>query len=487
MGDHSSHRQGRVGVQVASQSLSVALGGTVNVSLVLLNQGSSEDFFELSALGIPNKWVFMPEPVVRLAPGEQRAVALNIQVPPAPQAQAGNYPLVIRVTSQDAPEHTVTVSCTLTVTGPVAVADDTEGVTGAAGSEAVGAGMAPKVGSLIGVHLASTEFEVAPGGSTTIPVLLANQGTVDDVYTMSIDGIPHEWVSTPPAFTPLSPGQQREITLTIQPPHDIQSQAGRYPVSVRVRSQAEPAQMAEAACTLTVATFSEFRSELHPQRLQAGQPGRVAVENRGNVQEAFTLTWQSPNDELAFEPQPAQELRVPAGKAGAAEFRASPRSRPLFGGEKTYPFTTRVRAADRGTQTLSGTVIGRGLIPSWVLATVLVLLLGIACISVLLVVLGGSQEAAPTEPPAVEASPTAGELVPTQPPAEQPTEPPAEVPTEPPPEAPAEPPAEAPTEPPTDGGSGDPGEPTEPGQPCAPIAFGLVLAPLLMLGRRSRQ
>jgi len=248
--------------------------------------------------------------------------------------------------------------------------------------------------------------------------------------------------------------------------------------------------VAEAGCTLTIATFTEFSSELRPQRVEAGEPARVTVENRGNIQQALTLTWQSPNDALTFEPGPTQELRVPPGEVAMAEFRASPRKRPFFGGEVTHPFTARVQSADRETQNLSGEVVSRALVPSWVLPAVLVLILAVACIWVSLTFLGRSPEGAPTEVPPTEAPPavpteppavpTEPPVIPTEPPV-VPTEPPA-VPTEAPPEVPTEPPPEEP--PPAEH---LPAEPGEGGLPCAPLAFGLVLVPLLMIGKRSRR
>ena len=178
-----------------------------------------------------------------------------------------------------------------------------------------------------------------------------------------------------------------------------------------------------------------------------------------------------------------------------AEFSAKPRSRPLFGRERTWAFTTRVQAAVGGTRNLHGEIVGKALIPSSVLTAVLVIILVIAAIAVLVAVLGGSPEEgvppeapaatatsveegpAPTEPPEATQPPE-----PTQPPPE-PTQPPPE-PTEPPQEPPTEPPGEQPTEPPS--AEHLPSEPEDGESPCAPIAGILFLAPLLVIGKRER-
>ncbi len=291
----------------------------------------------------------------------------------------------------------------------------------------------------IEIHLSAAEYPADPGSTTTIPVLLHNKGTEEDVATLSVEGVPAEWVSTPRAFVTLAPGQRQEIPLTIQPGRSVQSQAGRYPVRIQVNSQATGGQAAEAACTLALGAYTEFSSELNPQRLTAGQPGRVTVENQGNVQNAFTLNWRSESDDLNFEPGPTQELNVPPGQAAAAEFRASPRQRPLFGGDKSYPFTAKVRSAGGQSQNLSGAVVGKGIFPSWLVAAVVIIALACLCLYVVGIVAGtGLLEPSPSEP--------AAPVEPTQPAeptrAPEPTAPPEE-PAEPPP-APTSPPSGAP-------------------------------------------
>ena len=98
------------------------------------------------------------------------------------------------------------------------------------------------------IYLSSTDFPSAPGSPTIIPVLLHNRGTAEDVATLSVEGIPSEWVTMPTAFYPLAPGQRKEIPLTIQPPRSIRSHAGRQPIRIQVLSQALGGTVAEAAC-----------------------------------------------------------------------------------------------------------------------------------------------------------------------------------------------------------------------------------------------
>jgi hypothetical protein len=459
----------QVAIQIESTDLTAAPGSTATVPLLVSNQSSEEGFFEITVRGIPSNWVSVPAPVVRLAGGEQREVLLTIQPPAPPQGRAGRHHVVVRITSQEAPQERAEATCTLTVA-------------------------ALEVPGRIGLLLAATEFSVAPGDRVAILLVLVNQGLERDVVNLSVEGIPTSWVMASAASTPLSAGQQQEVTLTIQPPRSGEGSAGRHPFRILAASQAAPGQVAAADCILTIATFSQFNSELRPQRIEAGEPARVMVENQGNIQQAFTVTWQSPDDGLDFEPASTQELRIASGEVATAEFRARPRSRPLLGRERVWPFIARVQAAGGATRNLSGEVVGKALIPSWVLPAVLVLILAIACIALTLIVLGDLREGAPPEAPAATATAVEEGPAPTEPPSEQPTEPPPEQPTEPAPEQPTEPPPEQPTESPPEEAPTEPaaGEPPgegglpENGLPCPPIAAGLLLAPLLVIAKRGR-
>jgi hypothetical protein len=472
MQDHSFEDQ--VTIQIEPADLTVAPGSSVTAPLLLHNVSGSDGFFELAVRGIPSTWVTVPSPAIRLAAGERREVPLVIQPPLPPQGRAGRHQLIVRVASQGTPQQAAEATCTLTVAALVAP-------------------------GRIGLLLAATEFPVAPGESVSIPLALFNQGLEGDVVNLAVEGIPGSWVSASAASIRLAPGQQQEVALTIQPPRSGDGGAGRQPFRILAASQAAPGQVAAADCVLAIATFTQFNSELRPQRIEAGEPARVVVENQGNSQQAFTVTWQSPDDGLEFEPAPRQELRIEPGEVAMAEFRAKPQSRPLLGRERVWPFTARVQAAAGERRNLTGEVVGQALVPSSVLTVLLVAILVIAAIAVLLAVLGGSPEGGmPPEEPAATATQEVEQPAPTQPP-EQPTEPPAEPPTEPPPEQPTEPPAEQPTEPPPEPAPTEPpaeepppaeqlpAEPGGGGLPCFPAAAGLVLAPLLVIGKRGRK
>ena len=318
----------------------------------LVNGGENADHFELSVRGIPLDWVSIATPVVRLEPGEAQEVSIEIEAPEASQVRAGQHRITIVMRSQSTPTEQVEQEVTLTVA-------------------------AFEVQGRIGVLMETVQFSVSPGSSATIPVVLLNQGLVEDSFKLSIEGLPVSWVSTSSPVTRLNPGEQKEVTLTILPPRDAQSKAGRHTFKLIVSSQEAPDQSASVDGTLTVAAYSRFSCEIHPPQVEAGETAKVLVTNQGNFQESFTLTWQSENDSLEFTPGAVQTLKVPAGETSAAEYAADMRQRPILGGEKSYPYSILVQSGEKETLTVGGDVLGKGMIPVWVIPVLAVLCLGV--------------------------------------------------------------------------------------------------------------
>jgi serine/threonine protein kinase len=113
---HTSTGQGRIGVFIEKEKLSVEPGKSVELSLILLNQSQLVDQFSIAVEGIPPRWLPAPLPPVNLMPGDQNQVLINLLPPKNPKSRAGRYPLSIRVSSQQSPDEIVEVKAILTVT-----------------------------------------------------------------------------------------------------------------------------------------------------------------------------------------------------------------------------------------------------------------------------------------------------------------------------------------------------------------------------------
>ncbi len=352
-------------IDLEAKEISVAPGSSVPVHILLANLSDAEDYFELSVLGIPTKWLLMPPAVVRLSPREKRSLILTIEPPPAPEARIGRYPFTVRMVSQQDPERSIEVDGSLTV-----AAAETQG--------------------RISVLAEVTQFTLAPGGSATIPLVLTNQGIMTDTFRLNVQGIPASWVSTSMPAVRLEPGQHNEILVTLSPPRLPESRAGRTPFKILVTSQDVSDRPAEIDCILNLGAYSAFTAGLNPDRIESGRLSQVIISNQGNVQDLYTINLDSEADALEFDPPPPQTTRVAAGQSGEVEFTARPRRRPLFGGEIAYPFTARVQSSEKRVQDLEGEVYATALMPVWVLPVILVICLGSICLAFFLLRMGTS-------------------------------------------------------------------------------------------------
>jgi hypothetical protein len=216
----------------------------------------------------------------------------------------------------------------------------------------------------ITVFMEPADLVVEPGGACVATLTVLNRGRVVDHFRFSVVGVPAQWVVFSQPVVQLMPGGQQPVTLTIQPPRISTSRAGRYPLTIRVASQAQPDQVVELKATLTVSAYTQFVSEMRPQRIRAGQPAQVVVHNQGNAPHSFSLSWQDREEALAFEPAETR-LNVPGGESAAAEFRARPRRRRWVGGVQVYFITNQVSSPDGQSQPNTGEVVSKGLLPFW--------------------------------------------------------------------------------------------------------------------------
>jgi len=247
----------------------------------------------------------------------------------------------------------------------------------------------------VGLSVEPMELNVEPGGSATTSLTILNSGPVVDHFVTTVSGVPPAWVPAVPEPVRLMPGAQQAVMLVLQPPRSPASRAGEYRLSIQVTSQDIPSEVAEVKQTVTVSPYSQFSSELHPQKVRAGRPARVSVTNQGNSQETYAVTWKDRADELSFEP-PQATLSVPEGQAAATEFQGVPRQQQLFGREKQHAFSVQVASPQGEVQTHSGELVSSPRFPAWILTVVLALCVLLAAAGALGSKLLGDRSGTPT-------------------------------------------------------------------------------------------
>jgi hypothetical protein len=367
---YQTRDENQLKVILREEQISVAPENQVNIQITVMNESPQAEDVDILIKGMPAEWTTLETPVVHMPPGETKQVTLTVQLPPVPQSRVGQYPLDISVVSRSDPTRSATARTILTV----------------AAYEARGR---------IGVMLASVHFSVIPGSTVHIPILLQNRGLQADSLRLSIAGLPANWISTNSAVTRLEPSESREIIVTVHVPRSPQAAAGRTPFVIQFTSQVFPDQRTDVDCILTISAFSQFSATLEPAMLEAGQFGQVIITNEGNTTDAYSLSFQGPNNGLSFEKavqvpragaQPGTQqvqiaymeipqedrFQVAAGERGVYPFRTRLRSRPLIGGVQAYPFVVRAASTEKRVYDLSGQLNERGFIPIWLLSTLAV-------------------------------------------------------------------------------------------------------------------
>lgn len=234
----------------------------------------------------------------------------------------------------------------------------------------------------VGVFMDTPSLAVAPGRNAEIVLILFNRSQEPDTFRIAIDGIPTSWIPHQSLIVSIPGSSQREMRIVLQPPRTPESRAGRHSVLLHVASQHAPDQMVELRLALTISSFSLFITELHPRQIWSGSTGQIVIRNQGNLPETFTVSWDDPQQELAFDP-PLAKLTVPPGHSATVEFRPSQARARWVGGEIHHNFGALVNAQSGEYRTLSGEFISRGLIPSWTPAALAILSLVMCCALIL--------------------------------------------------------------------------------------------------------
>ena len=293
--------------------------------------------------GVPLSWISTDRPVVLIQPGEESSITLVIHPPEPPSANAGRYQIRIIVTSTLDPKRRAETLVVLTV----------------AGFEAPGR---------VGVLLNGLQYAVTPGEPLAIPVILINQGLGTDIFHLSAEGLPPDWVGIDPSNWKLKAGEVANGMLTILPPRTSTSRAGRYPFTILVKSEHAPEQNVSINCILTVSAFTEIKAQLLAADPKRELPARIQIFNQSNMPASVQVGWDSPQKTLAFEPSEPKQVSLALDESTNVEYKVRPLQRYWVGGEREHPYKVNVQAAGGNEQTLNGALRQKAVMPPWLAA-----------------------------------------------------------------------------------------------------------------------
>ncbi len=355
----------KVQVEIPQTDYVMAPGSDSAIPLTIRNLGNQAGEFRVAFKGIPEEWVRLDQLSYTIEAGKSQQVFLRIRIPPASEISAGQHTVNLLVSDPSSPSTRAEAYFHLTIAAFL-------------------------VEGRVGVMMESVNFSVSPGATTQMPVLLTNQGSDNDTFRVTLEGLPPNWISSPVTNVRLAPGAEREVILVLRPPRTPHSRAGRHAFKLLVSSQVKPSEIAQVDCVLTITAFVDFKCELTPPQIGAGETAYVNITNQGNIQQNFTLVWSSESGALNFQiespkvrlrPGEPLTVRIAPGSAGTVAFRVSPNQQILLGEGMTFQYKVEVISSEKKSHTLGGQLSVRGLIPAWFISIFLVACLGVFCVS----------------------------------------------------------------------------------------------------------
>jgi hypothetical protein len=232
--------------------------------------------------------------------------------------------------------------------------------------------------------LASRQLSVTPGQSVEATVLVRNNGTLVDQFTLDIVGDSREWTEIEPPIMNLMPGSDGQATIRFNPPRNSSVLAGQVPFGVRVLSREDPPNSSVAEGVVEVEPFTDLQLELSPKtsKCRSKAVHEVVVDNSGNVPIPVEVVTNDPDEQMKLTLDHST-LVVQPGTSAFLKLRAKPYDRFLRGPDKRLPFGVTAMSGDLPPINTEGTVVQQQMLPKWLLPVAAALLAAAVVLAVL--------------------------------------------------------------------------------------------------------
>ncbi len=179
-------------LNLSKDQLHVEPGSSVTLTVSVTNQADTADRFELDVAGLDAEWLAIPVPAFTLAPGEEKSHKVLLKPPRAAESKSGSYPFVVSIRSLES-----------------GASIESQAILEVEPFQLTSLEIEPRRGS------ANYFTKQSPFSVTAI-----NLGNVDQNLQLFADdpedGCTYQFAQE---RVQLSPGQQKQILLTVQPTH----------------------------------------------------------------------------------------------------------------------------------------------------------------------------------------------------------------------------------------------------------------------------
>ena len=271
----------------ADQSVSTCPSNTGLFVAQVGNTGSSTEIYTLGLSGAASGWASVAPAGFALGPGQSQDV--YVYVTPSSNAQVGNYPLTLTVSSG-------TSSQNLAFDYTVESCHD------------------------ISLTAQTNELSVCSGNSASYVLNLRNDGQWEDTFDLAVSGEAGIWSSLSRNSVSLAPGESEQLSVVVTPPRN---EVGVYSLAVSATSQSAGVVVAQS---LTIASrscydFDMVASENYVSfcdNSEAKVP--VTITNSGSENDVYSLDLNG----NSWSVLDRDSISVPAGASAAFNLILTP-------------------------------------------------------------------------------------------------------------------------------------------------------------------
>lgn len=163
-------------------------------------------------------------------------------------------------------------------------------------------------------------LEINPGTPAVVTVELANLGTNVDRFTVTVEGVPEEWVTISNPEVDLLPDARGSVVLQVNVEPVATNRSGDYPVTIRATSEKNPGESETAQMHWTVLPFMVSSLTITPERASGKRASEfeIALQNKSNLPIHYDLTGSDEERALTFKFDP------PSTTLGPGEVKTVP-------------------------------------------------------------------------------------------------------------------------------------------------------------------
>ena len=270
----------------ADQSISTCPSNTGLFVAQVANSGSSTEIFTLGVSGAASGWASVAPAGFALGPGQSQDV--YVYVTPSSNAQAGNYPLTLTVSSGSSSQNLV---------------------------------FNYNVESCYDISLTTqvNELSVCSGSPASYTLNLRNDGQWEDTFDLAVSGEAGPWSSLSRTSVSLVPGESEQVSVLVTPPRN---NVGVYSLAAAATSQS--ASVVAQSLTINSRSCYEFdmiSSENYVSfcdNSEAKVP--VTITNSGSENNVYSLDLEG----TGWSVLDRDSLSIPAGSSATFNLILTP-------------------------------------------------------------------------------------------------------------------------------------------------------------------